>query len=93
MNISEIKNKYETIVDKEIMDYLKEKEELLEFIEENIIDDRKGAVNIIEKAKKRVLAIDEEVARVKKSFCKSINHFPSISVIHFIYDLFVNNNS
>lgn len=66
MNISEIKNKYETITDKEIMDYLKEKEELLEFIEENIVDDRKGAVNIIKKAKKRVLAIDEEVARVKK---------------------------
>ena len=65
MNICELKAEYKRISDLPIMKYETMRMELLELIRQNEADDRKGIQNILNQARGRIAALDQELERVR----------------------------
>ena len=65
MNICELKTAYQRILSLPLMEYDTMRTELATLIRENESDTRKGALQILEQARKKITAIDAEVERVR----------------------------
>ena len=65
MNICELRTAYQKILSLPLMEYDSMRTSLLSLIRENESDTRKGAVQILEQARKKIDAIDAETERVR----------------------------
>ncbi len=65
MNVCELRQEYQRILERPVMEYETVQMELRELIRANAGDDRKGIRAILDQADKRIEAIDREVARVR----------------------------
>ena len=65
MNVCELRTKYQRILEMPLMKYDTMRLELSELILENEDDTRKGIVSIVEQARKKIKAIDQETERVR----------------------------
>ena len=66
MNICEVKSEYQRITELPLMKYETMRTELMHLIRENEADTRKGVVRILDQARKRLDALDQELDRVRR---------------------------
>ena len=65
MNICEVKSEYQRITELPLMKYETMRMELMNLIRENEADTRKGVVRILDQARKKLDALDQELDRVR----------------------------